>query len=88
MKERLRDRLRRQWGEFWYWYVLRYAQRFLPWLARKLPKKLKYYVVIDGMVTVEPNRNPSHVSGMQLLDLWETKPLGEPEPVFYPPYDN
>jgi hypothetical protein len=57
--------------ELKYWHVDRRTRNFIPWLARKLPTKLKYYVVIHGMVTVEPNNNPSDITGMQLLKLWE-----------------
>lgn len=62
--------------ELKYWYILRQTRKFIPWLARKLPQKLKYYVVIHGMCTVEPNLSPEYVTGMQLLDLWEEKPNG------------
>ena len=64
---KLKDRIR----EWKYWHVDRQTSKFVPWLARKLPEKLKYYVVIHGMVTVEPNNNPSDVTAMQLLKLWE-----------------
>lgn len=56
--------------EWRYWHISRKTRNFIPWLARKLPAKLKYYVVIHGMVTVEPNLDPSGVSGKQMLDLW------------------
>lgn len=56
--------------EFWYWHAGRKLRNFIPWAARKLPTKLKYYVVVHGMVTVEPNLNPDRVTGMQMLDLW------------------
>jgi hypothetical protein len=61
-------------AEWRYWNIDRRTQRFLPWVARKLPKRIKYYVVIHGMVTVESDGNPSDVTGMQLLDLWKVKP--------------
>lgn len=54
-----------------YWHITRRTRKFIPWLATKLPQKLKYFVVIHGMVTVEPNNDPSDVTGMQLLDLWK-----------------
>lgn len=57
--------------EWYYWHVARKTQKFVPWVARKLPSKVKYYVVIHGMVTVEPRDNPSDVSGMALLKLWQ-----------------
>jgi hypothetical protein len=63
-------------SEWYYWHIQRKTQKFVPWVARKLPKKLKYYVVIHGMVTVDYQitdshyTNPSYVTGMQLLDLW------------------
>lgn len=59
--------------EWYYWNIRRHTRRFVPWLARKLPTSLKYYVVIHGMVTLEPNRDPSGVRGMELLDLWSGK---------------
>ncbi len=59
--------------EIKYWYVDRKTRKFIPWLARKLPEKLKYFVVIDGMVKVEPNYSPEKVTGMQMLELWKEK---------------
>lgn len=59
--------------EIKYWYVTRHARKFVPWLATKLPKNLKYYVVIHGMCKVEPNFSPEGVTGMQMLDLWKEK---------------
>lgn len=56
--------------ELKYWHVDRKTQKFLPWVARKLPKKVKYFVVIDGMVTVAPDTYPGDVTGLELLDLW------------------
>lgn len=57
--------------ELYYLHILRRTNKFYPWLATKLPRRLKYFVVIHGMITVEPKYNPEHVKGMQLLDLWE-----------------
>lgn len=59
--------------EWKYWNIDRKTQNFIPWVARKLPKRIKYFVVIDGMTTVEPNEDPQGVSGMQLLDLWSER---------------
>lgn len=59
--------------EWKYWNITRHTRKFIPWVARKLPSRVKYFVVINGMVKVEPNNNPSSVTGMQLLDLWEQK---------------
>ena len=64
---KLKDHIR----EWKYWHIDRKTQKFVPWVARNLPKKLKYFVVIDGMVTVEPQFEPSGVTGMQMLKLWE-----------------
>lgn len=58
-------------SEFKYWHFTRKTQKIVPWIARKLPAKLKYYVVIHGMVTVEQNSSPEGVTGMQLLALWQ-----------------
>lgn len=58
--------------EWYYWYVARRTQRIIPWIARKLPKKLKYYVVIHGAVSVEPQYNPADVTALQMLELWES----------------
>lgn len=63
-------------NELKYWHIRRKTQKFIPWLATKLPKKLKYYVVIHGMVTVEPQLEPSSVTGLQMLDLWKEKSDG------------
>ena len=57
-------------SEWRYWHITRRTQKFVPWVARHLPTKVKYYVVIHGMVTVEPCGNPTDVTGRQLLDLW------------------
>lgn len=70
-KEKLSLRFRIQ--EWKYWHISRRTQKIVPWLARKLPKKLKYFVVIDGMVKVEPNLSPTNVTGMQMLDLFGDK---------------
>ena len=58
-------------GELRYWYIHRQTRKLIPWVARQLPNSLKYWVVIHGMVTVEPRKNPDSVTGLQLLRLWE-----------------
>ena len=58
--------------EWKYWNIDRKTQKFVPWLARKLPKNLQYYVVVHGMVKVEPNFEPTKVTGVQLLKYFET----------------
>jgi hypothetical protein len=65
--------LKGKFQELKYWYIDRQTRKFIPWLANKLPEKLKYWVVIQGMVTVEPNFSPENVTGMQLLNLWKEK---------------
>lgn len=67
------SKLKLAWIELKYWRITRHTQKFVPWVARKLPTKLKYFVVIDGMVKVQPNEDPSHVNAMDILDLWEPK---------------
>lgn len=67
------QRLRISLTELRYWQVTRRTRKFVPWLARRLPRGLKYFVVVHGMVTVEPSRDPSDVTGMQLLELWGKK---------------
>jgi hypothetical protein len=67
------QRLRISLTELRYWQLTRRTSKFIPWVARRLPSKLKYFVVVDGMVTVEPSNNPSNVTGMQLLELWGKK---------------
>jgi hypothetical protein len=67
------QRLRIQLTELKYWQVTRRTRKFVPWLAKHLPNGLKYFVVVHGMVTVEPSNDPSKVSGMQLLELWGKK---------------
>lgn len=58
---------------FWhYWYVTRNTRKFVPWVARKLPRRVKYWVVIHGMCKAEPNGDPSGVTGLEMLDLWES----------------
>ncbi len=63
--------------ELWYWKVSRKSQKFIPWVARKLPRKIKYYVVIDGMahqtVSVNPKQHPDQVTGFDLLTIWKPK---------------
>jgi len=56
---------------FYHWHAQREMKKFIPWVARKLPNKVKYFVVIHGMVSVTPNGDPTLVIGMELLDLWE-----------------
>lgn len=56
--------------EWKYWHVDRKTQKFVPWLARNLPARVKYFVVIDGMCKVEPREYPGDVTGMQMLELW------------------
>lgn len=57
--------------EWKYWHITRHTRKFVPWVARKLPDRVKYYVVIDGMVKVEPDHDPTGVTGMQMLELWD-----------------
>lgn len=59
--------------ELKYWHIDRKTRKIIPWIARKLPTKVKYYVVIHGMVTCEPNLSPEYVSGMEMLELWKEK---------------
>lgn len=66
------------WFQEWkYWHISRKTEKFIPWVARKLPNKLKYFVVIDGMSTVtvelKPNSHPDDVTGFDLLQLFEAK---------------
>ena len=56
--------------EFKYWHYTRKVQKIIPWIARHLPRKLKYFVVIHGMVAVAKGDNPDRVTGMDLLDHW------------------
>lgn len=65
------DRLQLELRWLYYYHVQRKLQSFTPWVARKLPKKLKYFVVVHGMVKVEPGNDPSNVKAMQILDLWK-----------------
>jgi hypothetical protein len=58
-------------AEWRYWNIDRRTQRFVPWVARSLPKRVKYYVVVHGMVTFEPKDHPGDVTGMQLLEMWK-----------------
>jgi hypothetical protein len=58
-------------NEWKYWHIIRRTQKFIPWVARKLPKKLKYYVVVAVAVRVEPQLNPSGVTAEQMLKFLE-----------------
>lgn len=62
----MKDRI----NEWMYWNVRRRTEKFVPWVARKLPAKLKYFVVVHGAVTVERNADPSGVTAVQMLKLW------------------
>ena len=62
--------------EWKYWHITRKTRKIVPWIARNLPARIKYFVVIDGMVKVEPNLNPSDVTGMQILDHWSESVKG------------
>lgn len=61
--------------EWKYWHISRKTQKFIPWVARKLPKRVKYFVVIDGMAAVtvrlKPDIHPEEVTGMDLLKAFE-----------------
>jgi len=57
--------------EWRYWRVDRRARKIAPWIARKLPARIKYYVVIDGMLTVAEPQSYSTITGMELLNLWQ-----------------
>lgn len=57
--------------ELVYWYFRRPLSKVVPFIARKLPKKLKYFVIIDGMVSVEPSNDPSSVTGLEMLEHLE-----------------
>lgn len=59
--------------EWWFYHVTRKTDNFIPWVARKLPRDVKYWVVIDGMVQVERDKSPEDVLAMRLLDLWEPR---------------
>lgn len=60
---------------FKYYYIDRKLERFIPWVARKLPKRIKYFVVIHGIavVTGKPNCElpPDAVPAWNLLKEWE-----------------
>ena len=76
MKRRLPETMYRiRLSEFWYWHAKRKFQKFIPWVARKLPKRIKYFVVIAGMseitVRIKPDITPHEVSGFDLLYLWK-----------------
>lgn len=68
---RFRENPQIWWQEFVYWNIKRRSQRFIPWVARKLPERVKFYVVIHGIAKIEPNFSPEKVTGMQMLDLWD-----------------
>lgn len=60
---------------WYYWHITRRRQKFIPWIARKLPKRIEYYVVIDGMayhtVVVNPHIRPDDVKGWDVLRAFE-----------------
>jgi hypothetical protein len=65
--------------EWWYWHIHRKTEKFIPWVARKLPARLKYFVVIDGMSREFERRediHPENITAMDLLGLWERKGEG------------
>jgi hypothetical protein len=53
--------------EWWYWHVSRKTQKFVPWVARKLPKKLQYYAIVAVAVKAEPNENPGNVTASEMM---------------------
>ena len=59
--------------ELRYWHIDRKTQKVIPWIARKLPERVKYYVVIHGMVTVADGGTPGDATGMELLELWSNE---------------
>src|SRR4051794_496149 len=57
---------------WWYYYhITRRKQRFVPWIAHHMPKRVKYWVIIDAMahhtVVVDPNCHPDEVQAWHLL---------------------
>lgn len=60
--------------EWYYWHISRKTQKFIPWVARKLPKRIKYYVVVDGLARIsvfdKPDEHPGTIKGFDLLALW------------------
>ena len=66
-----------QLSELRYWHIDRKTQKVIPWIARNLPERVKYYVVIHGMVTAAGDAYPGDVTGMELLKLWSDDKDGE-----------
>lgn len=57
--------------EWRYWNITRHTRDFIPWVARNLPNRVKYWVVIHGMVKVAGlHRHPTSPTGMELLDFF------------------
>lgn len=71
-----------------YYYVTRKIQRILPWIAHRLPDRLKYWVVIDGMakytVVINSSAHPDDVRGWDLAFLWGDAYLNEACRRFHP----
>ena len=65
--------IRVQLAELRYWHIDRKTQKVIPWIARNLPERVKYHVVIHGMVTVADSEYPGDVTGMELLKLWSNE---------------
>jgi hypothetical protein len=49
--------LRLRISEMYYWQVHRRTERILPWFAGKLPRRLKYWVLIDAVRHIRDNEN-------------------------------
>lgn len=63
----------------WYYQITRRKQRIVPFIARHLPKRLKYFVIIDGLayytVQIDASAHPSEVTAWQLVEVFEKKPI-------------
>lgn len=61
--------------EWYYWHISKKTKKVIPWVARQLPKRIKYYVVINGMsyisTQVTPSAIPHEITGFDLLNLWK-----------------
>lgn len=47
-------------SELGYWHVTRHTRKFYPWVARKLPWKVRYWVVVNAAASVKEPESGDH----------------------------
>ena len=56
-------------SEFGYWHVTRHTRKFVPWAARNLPYKVRYWVIIYSAAKV--NKTHTAITWTDMLQSIE-----------------